>query len=205
VHDHLLLRASAPLRENLDLAAIVGITVDRREQISDTPPMQSLRPTRVASLALLLCALPACRVSDWQLWHAAEQPAGACQVEQIRDVRYYDGPHADAVRHKLDIYLPKGRKDFPVVMLVHGGAWMVGDNRCCGLYPSVGEYLASQGIAAVLPNYRLSPGVRHPEHVKDVARAFAWARAHIGRYGGDPNQIFLLRHSPGGHLVSPLS
>ena len=91
-------------------------------------------------------------------------------------------------------------------MLVHGGTWMVGDNRCCGLYSSVGEFLASQGIAAVLPNYRLAPGSeKHPKHIEDVARAFAWTRNHIGDYGGRPDQIVLVGHSAGGHLVSLLA
>jgi hypothetical protein len=42
------------------------------------------------------------------------------QVETIKDIAYYEGKDADAVRHKLDHYLPKGKKDFPVMMFVHG-------------------------------------------------------------------------------------
>jgi acetyl esterase/lipase len=158
-----------------------------------------------SAVALMLLALSACRVTDWQLWRAVEQPADACEVETIRGISYYDGPQADLVRHRLDVFLPKGKKDFPVVVLVHGGAWMLGDNRCCGLYSSVGEYLASQGIGAVLPNYRLSPSVKHPEHIKDLARAFAWTKNHIGDFGGRPDQLFLLGHSAGGHLVALLT
>jgi acetyl esterase/lipase len=69
----------------------------------------------------------------------------------------------------------------------------------------VGEFLASQGVGVALPNYRLSPGVKHPEHVKDVARAFVWLRNHISDYGGDPEQIFVAGHSAGGHLVALLA
>ena len=59
-----------------------------------------------------------------------------------------DGPSAEAVRNSLDLYLPKGAKDFPVLVFVHGGAWVIGDNRCCGLYPSVAEPPhAKRGIA----------------------------------------------------------
>src|SRR5262249_23495909 len=101
--------------------------------------------------------------------------------------------------------IPKGKSGYPVVVLVHGGAWMMGDNRCCGLYSSVGKFLASRGVGAVLPNYRLSPGVRHPEHVKDIARAVAWTRAHIAEYGGRPDRLFLAGHSAGAHLVSLLA
>src|SRR5262249_15252477 len=126
----------------------------------------------------------------------------ACEVERVRNVRYYDGKDAQGHAHSLDMYLPKGRRDYPVVMFVHGGTWVHGDNRCCGVYSSVGEFLAAHGIGAVMPNYRLSPGVKHPEHVRDVARAFAWMHAHIAEHGGDPDRLYLAGHSAGGHLVS---
>jgi acetyl esterase/lipase len=145
-------------------------------------------------------------MTDVPLWGpAGPTPANACQVEVVRDIAYCSGLGADEHRHRLDLFLPKGKKDYPVVLLVHGGAWMLGDNRCCGLYSSVGTFLASQGIAAVLPNYRLSPGAKHPEHVQDVARSFAWTRDHIADFGGRPDQIFVVGHSAGGHLVSLLA
>lgn len=144
-------------------------------------------------------------MTDLPLWKPAASPADAFQVERVREVAYCSGPDADDRRHRLDLFLPAGQRNYPVVVLVHGGAWMLGDNRCCGLYSSVGEFLASQGVGAVLPNYRLSPGVKHPEHMKDVARAFAWTHDHIAAYGGRPDQIFLVGHSAGGHLVSLLA
>ena len=153
---------------------------------------------------MITLALPACRVTDVPLWGRTDAAAGDA-VECIRDISYYDGPQADPGRHKLDLFLPKGKTDYPVVILVHGGAWVMGDNRCCGLYTSVGEFLASQGIGAVLPNYRLSPGVKHPEHIKDLARAFAWTRKHIAEHGGRTGEIFLMGHSAGGHLVALLA
>jgi len=47
--------------------------------------------------------------------------------------------------------------------------------------------------------------VKHPEHVKDVARAFAWVHKHIAEYGGDPNRLFVGGHSAGGHLAALLA
>ena len=157
-------------------------------------------------LSLVLVSMPACRVTDLTLWKPVETSTGdGCEVECIRGLRYRDDPDTDNLRHRLDLFLPKGRRNFPVVILVHGGAWVIGDNRGCGLYSSVGQFLASRGIGAVLPNYRLSPSVKHPEHIKDVARAFAWTHAHIGEYGGRSDQLFLVGHSAGGHLVSLLA
>jgi acetyl esterase/lipase len=149
-----------------------------------------------------LC-IPACRVTDLPIWEE-KQPVAQNEITRIRDVCYFK-TEDDSFRHQLDLYLPKGQKDFPVVVLIHGGAWIMGDNRCCGLYSSVGEFLAAQGIGAVLPNYRLAPGVQHPEQIKDVARAFAWTRNHIANYGGNPDKLFLAGHSAGGHLVALLA
>lgn len=164
--------------------------------------------SRLFGLAMLLPVAVAigCRLTDIPIWEAVERATeGDYEVETIHEVRYCDGPRTHCHRHALDLYLPKGCKDFPVVFLVHGGAWICGDNRCCGLYASVGEFLARHGVGAVLPNYRLAPGVKHPEHIMDVARAFAWTRRHIGAYGGNPEQIILAGHSAGGHLVALLA
>lgn len=170
-------------------------------------------PDNRPRLWLLLLGLPTlglaalgCRVTDIPIWETLRVVTdGPCAVVKVPDLSYCDGPRLQAHRHTLDLYLPKGRRDFPVVFLVHGGAWVCGDNRCCGLYSSVGEFLARHGIGAVLPNYRLSPMVKHPEHIKDVARAFAWTRRNIGDHGGDPDKLFLAGHSAGGHLVALLA
>jgi acetyl esterase/lipase len=161
---------------------------------------------RCMLFAVAILTIPACRVTNLTFWDAPPAAKdGPFKIERIRDVSYYKGPDADAHRHQLDLFLPKGRKNYPMVVLIHGGAWLVGDNRSCGLYSAVGEFLASQGIGAVLPNYRLSPGVKHPEHIKDVARAFAWARKHLGEYGGAADKLFVAGHSAGGHLAALLA
>jgi acetyl esterase/lipase len=164
------------------------------------------RPNLLAWLvSLVLLVLPACRASNLPLWHAPRPSGESFAVERIRDIPYYRGPGADGELQRLDLYLPQDCRDYPVVVLVHGGAWTGGDNRCFGLYSAVGEFLARQGIAAALPNYRLSPQVLHPEHARDVARAVAWVHAHIAEHGGRPEQLFLAGHSAGGHLVALLA
>ncbi len=103
------------------------------------------------------------------------------------------------------MFAPKGAANRPVVLFVHGGAWMFGDKDMLGLYRDVGRFFARHGAVAVCINYRLVPFVKHPDQVKDVARAFAWVRAHVRDYGGDPDRIFLCGHSAGGHLVALLA
>jgi acetyl esterase/lipase len=134
---------------------------------------------------------------------AADVPAAP--VQAVTNVEYRPlvaGESAAPGKNRLDLYLPAGRKDFPVVLFVHGGGWRHGDKDFLGFYSDLGKFLARQGLGAVVTNYRLSPAYRHPEHAKDVAAAFAWVCKNIARYGGRPDQVFACGHSAGGHLVS---
>jgi acetyl esterase/lipase/endonuclease/exonuclease/phosphatase family metal-dependent hydrolase len=127
---------------------------------------------------------------------------GDYEVETIRNISYRDGPDADRHKHKLDLFVPKGATDFPVLFFVHGGAWTSGDRKMYGL---IGRVFARNGIGTVLTSYRLSPRVRHPAHIEDVAAAFAWTHQHIAEYGGRPDRIFVSGQSAGGHLAALLS
>jgi acetyl esterase/lipase len=150
-------------------------------------------PARAALLAAAFAvALPAA---------PAREPA-APAVRKHADLAYRTDPAADPTRHKLDLYVPAGARDFPVLFFVHGGTWKSGSKD---MYAALGEEFAKLGIGTVVINYRLSPAVRHPAHVEDVAKAFAWTRANISKYGGDADRITLFGHSAGGHLVSLLA
>jgi acetyl esterase/lipase len=136
----------------------------------------------------------------------AEKPAAPrWEVQRLKDLAYYSGPGADPIKHKLDLYVPKGKKDFPVVFFVHGGAWRHGDKSWLGVYSTLGLAWARHGVCTAVINYRLSPAVTHPEHIKDVARAFAWVHKNIRQYGGRPDEIFVTGHSAGGHLTALLA
>ncbi len=127
------------------------------------------------------------------------------EVEVIKGISYYKGKDADSYRHQLDLYLPKGKKDFPVLFFIHGGAWRHGNKNHFGIYAPLGKMFARNGIAMVSINYRLSPAVMHPVHIQDVARAFAWTYKNIGKYGGRTTEIFVAGHSAGGHLSALLA
>jgi acetyl esterase/lipase len=136
-----------------------------------------------------------------------ERQSLALDVRVVRDVTYRNlepGEDPKKGKTKLDLFLPADRKEFPVVVFVHGGAWVHGDKER-SLYRSLALNWARKGIGTVLINYRLSPGVKHPEHVKDVAKAVSWTFQHISEYGGRRDQLFISGHSAGGHLVSLLA
>src|SRR5262245_11795523 len=137
---------------------------------------------------------------------AAQEKATTYSVEKHLNLAYNAAKNADPVRHKLDLYVPKGAKDFPVMMFVHGGAWTSGNKD---LYAALGNTFAQQGIGTAIINYRLSnrngTGVKHPEHVKDVAKAFAWVKENVAKHGGNKDNLYVSGHSAGGHLVSLLA
>jgi acetyl esterase/lipase len=127
------------------------------------------------------------------------------EVQTTRNIAYYQGADADPIKHRLDLYVPRGEKDRPVVLFLHGGAWVFGDKDFFGVYEALGKMFARHGVVAAVASYRLSPRVQHPEHVKDAARAFVWVHDNIARHGGRADRIFLCGHSAGGHLVSLLA
>src|SRR5438067_2294542 len=152
-----------------------------------------MRVASVMLLAALWGLVPSAYADEAK---AAVKCGGPFDVEVDKDIAYHEG---DDPKQKLDLYLPKGQKDFPVLFFVHGGSWRSGDR---GLYGKVASIFARNGVGMVVPSYRLSPKVKHPAHVEDVARAFAWTCKNIGSHGGRADQIFLCGHSAGGHLVS---
>jgi arylformamidase len=89
----------------------------------------------------------------------------------------------------------------PVVLYVHGGGWQNGTKNNVDYKNTA---FNAQGFVFVSTNYRLATATsnKHPTQVQDLSRAIAWLRANIQSYGGDPENISLIGHSAGAHLVS---
>jgi acetyl esterase len=114
-------------------------------------------------------------------------------VTVTRDIAY-----AEHARQRLDVYATPGATAQPVVVFVHGGAFVNGDrNRSSEVYANVSYYFARHGVTSVNIEYRLAPEHRYPSGIEDVAFALAWVRANIGRFGGDASRVFLIGHSAG--------
>ncbi len=109
--------------------------------------------------------------------------------------------YADAgKRNLLDIYHAHEPRagGYPVLLQVHGGAWMIGEKEQQAL--PLMYHLAQRGWLCVAINYRLSPRAAFPAHIVDVKKAIAWVRRHIAEYGGNPDFIAITGGSAGGHL-----
>jgi acetyl esterase/lipase len=136
-----------------------------------------------------------------------ERAAARQQVEVEEGLVYRAG--SSDPKHQLDLYLPRGKRGFPVVVFVHGGYWRGGDRSyyrpLTGLYGNVGLALAQRGIAAAVISYRISPQVAIEGMLDDVAAAVRSTHDRVAQAGGAADQLFLAGHSAGGHLAALLS
>lgn len=140
---------------------------------------------------------------------AYAQPATPQNVTEVKAIPYYQGPGYDSANHKLNLVLPKGVKNPPLLVWIGGGAWSY-VNR--DMEMDVARRFAHTGIAVASLGHRLSPatwkdpalkvGIKHPEHIKDVARAIKYLHAHAGKYGYATGKIFVGGYSSGGHLAA---
>lgn len=119
-------------------------------------------------------------------------------VRVIRDLPY--APHA---RQVMDLYQPASSAPAPIVVFVHGGAFVRGDKNINELvYGNVTTWFARQGWLGVNMEYRLAPGAAYPAGIQDIAAVVDWLKRSGPEYGGDPGRIFLVGHSAGGAHVA---
>ena len=103
----------------------------------------------------------------------------------------------------LDLYLPAsdGSTAAPVVVLIHGGAFAMGDS---GMEAGLAQTLVQQGFAVAAVNYRLSDEALYPSGAQDVKAAVRWLRANAAQYALDPAEFAAWGQSAGGWMATML-
>ena len=114
----------------------------------------------------------------------------------------------------LNIYVPYGAKDAPVILFFYGGGFDSGLNWES---PFDGSAFAERGAVVVFANYRVGPlGYLTHEAIQDrygrdgnfglddQLTAIRWVKKHIGAFGGDGENITLLGQSAGAISVQYL-
>jgi acetyl esterase/lipase len=109
-------------------------------------------------------------------------------------------------KHQLDIYLPAHAKaGMPLVVWVHGGAWMLNDKYAdMGYMTRTVKEFIEKGYAFASIDYRHSTTAIFPAQIQDCNQALQWLYNNASRYGYNRDRIALVGFSAGGHLASLL-
>ncbi|MDG4788019.1 alpha/beta hydrolase [Micromonospora sp. WMMD1102] len=104
----------------------------------------------------------------------------------------------------LDLHVPEGVTDPPLVVYVHGGAFREGHRAW--LPPvladaDIFDWLPRQGFAVASVDYRLSGEALWPACVDDVLAALHWLRDSVAGFGVDPTRVAVWGESAGGYLA----
>ncbi len=126
-------------------------------------------------------------------------------ITRYDNILYGDNRHLKKWQ-LLDVYRPKAAleedgslKKLPVIISVHGGAWVYGDKDRYQFYCM---RLAQRGFAVINFSYRLAPEAKFPASMKDTEKVFQWACQNAAQYGFDTSNFFAVGDSAGGHLLS---
>jgi acetyl esterase/lipase len=101
----------------------------------------------------------------------------------------------------LDLYAPKKATGVPLIVWIHGGAFLFGSKEGFPVEP-VPLHLLLEGYEVASINYRLSPEALFPAQFQDCKAAIRWLRAHADELGIDPNRIGVWGASAGGNLAA---
>ena len=114
-----------------------------------------------------------------------------------RDVTYVSG---GTERQRLDVFYPtRAEKPVPLVVWIHGGAWLGGSKE-----GGPAMRLLDDGFAVASVTYRFSQHAKFPAQIEDCKAAIRWLRAHSKELNIDPERIGAWGSSAGGHLVAML-
>jgi acetyl esterase/lipase len=160
-------------------------------------------------------------------------------LREIKDVPYCSTDLRIDPLRTLDLYIPEALFDLPddsqskqnivLVVFVHGGAWRTGDKSdhaglarrwaSLGLPSSTSPSEKGADVTSVVvavPNYRLSPIVKHPAHTDDIHTALqlllipSRSSHFLGTEGEDPtpsfeySSVWIAGHSAGAHIAASL-
>ncbi len=124
---------------------------------------------------------------------AGDSPLDAQSPRVHRDIVYAT---VDGKDLGLDVHMPAGVREPPLLVWVHGGMWRVGSKA------QVPPAFAENGFAVASLDFRQSTDARFPAQVHDIKAAIRFLRAKAGEYGYRTDRIAIGGLSSGGHLAT---
>jgi acetyl esterase/lipase len=105
----------------------------------------------------------------------------------------------------MDLRMPAAAGPAPVVVFVHGGAWLYGSRREGFFVDALSPALVARGFAVAAVDYRLAGRHPWPAQIEDVKCAVRFLRANATALGIDSDRVAAWGESAGGHLVAMLA
>ncbi|MBI4733539.1 MAG: alpha/beta hydrolase [Rubrobacteridae bacterium] len=121
-------------------------------------------------------------------------PEGATVLRNI--------PYGTDELQRMDVYLPAKEANSPVIFMVHGGAWRIGDKTSKSVVENKVSRWVSKGFIFISTNYRMLPETAPLDQAQDIVKALVYAQNKAETWGGNPRSFILVGHSAGAHLVS---
>ena len=115
-------------------------------------------------------------------------------LAQAQTFAYQGGGNATS----LDVYSFEGARNAPVMVYIHGGAWVTGDKS---RVHQKDDFFVDRGYVFISVNYTLVPQTNVEGQLEEIDAALGYIVANVARVGGDPNNISLMGHSAGAHLA----
>ncbi len=103
---------------------------------------------------------------------------------------------------RVEIYRPRGAGPAPMLVFLHGGAWIDGH---LGWLRFMAAPVTQRGFVLAAATYRLAPRCKWPAQLEDVGAALRLVHERCEEFGGDPSRIAIGGHSAGGHLTAMLA
>lgn len=103
----------------------------------------------------------------------------------------------------IDTYVKKSESPKDAMLVIPGGGY---GNVCSDREGEpIALAFAERGVNAFVLNYRVGEGKVYPAQLLDAARAIAYIKENSEKYGVDPERIFTVGFSAGGHLVGTVA
>jgi acetyl esterase/lipase len=134
-------------------------------------------------------------------WVSEQIPVG----RRVDATKYTNVAYGSDPAQKLDVYAPPNAADAPVIVMVHGGGWAVGDKSHLSVVRNKVNHYLPQGYVFVSVNYPMLPANKPDVQADSVAAAIAYVQAHATEWGGDPTNVVVMGHSAGAHLAALVS
>ncbi|THG33811.1 alpha/beta hydrolase [Glaciibacter flavus] len=130
--------------------------------------------------------------------HDARSTTDAAGTRRYEDVAY--ARLAGFRPLLLDLSIPASDAPVPLVVYLHGGAFLWGTHR--GTLFGVGDALVDAGIAVATVQYRLGGESLFPAALHDAHAAIRWLRHFAGELGLDADRVGVMGESSGGQLAA---